>query len=90
MKNSPSTEAALRREFERRPPAVGATPKLLKELEIHYAKILPVQQRKMVRIVRRAMLRMLISCDGANSLRDHVAILENELRTGVPAPVPEW
>ena len=44
------------RAFERRPPALGATPELLTELKLHYARIPPVQQRSLYHSVHSKML----------------------------------
>ena len=86
----PAPEAEYREEFERRPPALGANPRLLQGLEAHYEILPPVQQRSMYRLVRSQMLRQLISCDGAATLPDLVGILRREMEAGTPSPVPEW
>ncbi|KAL9182089.1 hypothetical protein ACHAXT_012432 [Thalassiosira profunda] len=86
----PAPEAETREEFERRPPALGANPRLLRGLEAHYEILPPVQQRSMYRLVRSQMLRQLISCDGAATLPDLVGILRREMEAGTPSPVPEW
>lgn len=86
----PSPEAATRRAFERRPSALGATPALLAELQSHYDVLPPVQKRMLYRHVRSTMLRQLISCDGATDINDLVNILQGEMDSGIPSPVPEW
>lgn len=86
----PAPEAATRRAFERRPPALGATPALLAELQSHYELLPPVQQRMLYRHVRSTMLRQLMSCDGATNINDLVNILQEEMKSGTPSPVPEW
>ena len=88
----PSPEAEYRQEFERRSPALGATPALLEELKTHYAKLPDggVQQRKLYNCLRGQMLRQLISCDGAKCMDDLVDILQKEMDSGVPSPVPDW
>lgn len=88
----PSPEEETRSEFERRKPAMGATPEILDELKSHYERLAPypVQQRKLVKGLRSQMLRQLISCNGAQTLDDLVDILQNEITSGVPAPVPSW
>eukprot|EP00009_Paramoeba_aestuarina_P008371 CAMPEP_0201509450 /NCGR_PEP_ID=MMETSP0161_2-20130828/2502_1 /ASSEMBLY_ACC=CAM_ASM_000251 /TAXON_ID=180227 /ORGANISM="Neoparamoeba aestuarina, Strain SoJaBio B1-5/56/2" /LENGTH=272 /DNA_ID=CAMNT_0047904401 /DNA_START=45 /DNA_END=863 /DNA_ORIENTATION=- len=90
----PPPEAATRRAFERRPPALGITDDVLKGLREHYAILSssPVQQRQLSKLVRSTMLRQLISCDGVDrcDLEGHLQILEKERASGVPAPVPEW
>ena len=85
-------EAASRRAFERRLPALGITDQILAEYRTHYQRVMPVQQRKLSKGLRSRMLRMLISCDGVDpcNLEGHLAILENERNSGVPSPVPEW
>ena len=40
--------------------------------------------------LRDQMLRQLISCDGAKSMDDLVDILQKEMESGIPAPVPDW
>lgn len=86
----PAPEAATRREFDRRPPALGATPALLAELKSHHDMLPPVQQRILHGHVRSTMLRQLISCDGATAIDDLLEILEKEMKSGIPSPVPEW
>lgn len=86
----PAPEAASRREFERRTPALGATPDLLTELKMHYAILPPVQQRSLFKCLRDTMLRQLISCNGVATMDDLVDILQAEMDSGTPAPVPEW
>ena len=84
----PSPEAQYRQEFEHRPPALGATPALLNELRTHNAN--GVQQRSLYQSLRGQMLRQLISCDGAKCMEDLVDILQKEMDSGIPAPVPDW
>jgi len=85
----PAPEAATRRDFERRPSAIGATPQLLVELKGHHVLLSPVQQRMLYRHLRSTMLRQLISCDGAATMDDLVIILREEMDSGT-SPVPEW
>ena len=89
----PAPEAATRRAFERCPrrhlvPLQPCWP----SLQSHYGDLLPpVQQRMLYRHVRGAMLRQLVSCDGAtNNIDDLVDILQQEIMSGTPSPVPEW
>jgi len=87
----PSPQAAYRRAFERRKPAMGADQDLLLEIKTHYNSLPPgVQQRSLYSSVRSEMLRQLISCNGASTMDDLLEILQKELDTGVPAPVPDW
>ena len=86
----PTPEDEYRHEFENRPPAMGATPLLLNELRTHHVKLPPVQQRLLYRSVRYQMLRQLISCDGAETINDLLGILQKEMESGTPAPVPDW
>ena len=88
----PTPEAQYRQEFESRPPALGATPALLEELRTHNAKLSAggVQQRMLFQSLRDQMLRQLISCDGAKSMEDLVDILQREMESDIPAPVPDW
>lgn len=85
-----SPEGEYRREFERRPPAMGATPQLLDEIASHCTRLPPVQLRSLKSLLRDQMLRQLISCDGAATVEDLVNILREEMESGVPALVPEW
>jgi len=60
------------------------------EIRMHN-KILPnVQQRMLLKHLRSNMLRQLIACPGACTLEDLLKILEAEIDSGVPAPIPEW
>jgi len=88
----PTPEAQYREEFENRPPALGATPAMLEELRTHNAKLQKggVQQRRLFQTLRDQMLRQLISCDGAKCMEDLVDILQKEMESGIPAPVPDW
>ncbi len=88
MDSSPEEENRAR--FESRPPALGMTPDISSELKSHYATITPIQQRQMFSLLRGHMLRQLISCDGADKFEALVDILENEMKSGTPAPVPQW
>lgn len=83
-------EAATRRAFEKRPPAMGATEKLLNDVAHHYQRLPSVQQRRLLASIRSRMMRMLISCDGAVTLEDHISILRKEIQTGICGPVPSW
>ena len=88
----PSPIAKYKEQFENRPPALGATPQLLAELKAHDAK-LPlggVQQRMLFQSLRDQMLRQLISCDGAKCMADLVDILQKEMESGTPSPIPDW
>ena len=71
----PSPEAEYRQGFDRRPPALGATPELLAELKEHYVLLEPVQQREIYSVLRSQMLRQLISCDGAADIDGLIDIL---------------
>jgi len=68
------------------------SPALLEELITHNSKLPKggVQQRMLFQSLRDQMLRQLISCDGAKSMDDLVDILQKEMESGIPAPVPEW
>lgn len=83
-------DAEGREEFLARKPALGATPALLQELEEHYQRITPVQQRMLLGSIRHKMLRQLIPCCGAKTLDDHIHILREEMESGTPSPVPGW
>uniref|UniRef100_A0A7S1VME9 MYND-type domain-containing protein n=1 Tax=Grammatophora oceanica TaxID=210454 RepID=A0A7S1VME9_9STRA len=84
-------EASTRRDFDRRKPALGATKRELQELASHNDRLPSgVQQRKLLKMLRSTMLRQLITVDGAVTLEDHIKILENEIETNTPAPVPKW
>ena len=48
------------------------------------------EQRRLYRCLRSQMLRQLISCDGAETMNDLVGILQKEMESGTPAPVPDW
>lgn len=88
MRSNPDAE--YRAEFERRSPALGATQDILDELKARHMKLPPVQKRSLYRSLRSAMLRQLISCDGASTMEDLLNILQQEMDSGVPAPVPDW
>lgn len=77
-------------EFLQREPAMGVTDDLLQDMRAHNATLLPVQQRILFHNVRYKMLRQLISCSGAQTLDELLDILEAELESGIPAPVPAW
>ncbi|KAL7574435.1 hypothetical protein ACA910_015808 [Epithemia clementina (nom. ined.)] len=83
-------EASTCREFEQRPPAIGATDDLLNSLPEHTNKLVPVKKRILFNTLRSTMLRHLIACPGAQTVDDLVYVLREELRTGVPAPIPSW
>lgn len=85
-------EAATRRAFERRPPALGITDAILKEYREHWARLPPIQKRMLAKTLHGRMLRMLISCDGLDprDLEGHLQILEAERASGTPSPVPDW
>ena len=79
-----------REEWDNRPPALGATPKLLAELQSHYAILPNIQQRILHKSLRDKMLRQFISCDGStNSMDDLVNILQKEMESGIPSSVPD-
>jgi hypothetical protein len=86
----PSPEAATRREFERRPPALGASKELLVESRMHAKLLPPVQQRRLFSGLRSKLLRHLIPCSGASTTDQLLDILQAELDSGVPAPIPGW
>ena len=86
----PTPQEEDREEFEQRPPALGATQDILDEISSHYQLLPPVQQRSLYSHLRSIMLRNLISCDGVATLDELVDILQQELDSGIPAPVPDW
>jgi len=63
-----SHEAASRRQFERRPPALGATPALLAELHTAHHVLPPVQQRILLRSLRESMCWCVCGCMSHRSL----------------------
>lgn len=84
-------EAATRRQFERRPPAMGCPSKdVLEECLTHSERLPPVQQRILFRRLRDTMLRHLIPCDGISTIGGLIDILKHEMDTGIPSPVPDW
>lgn len=85
-------DAEGRKEFEKRPPALGLNGRMLDEIE-GYPNILHVttsQIRRFFELIKGTMLKNLISCNGSQTLSDLVSILREELSTGVPSPVPSW
>lgn len=57
---------------------------------MHYAVLPPVQQRSLYKCLRGTMLRQLISCNVAGTMDNLVDILQQEMDSGTPAPVPDW
>jgi hypothetical protein len=72
----PSPQAATRREFERRPPALGASKELLVETRMYDILLPPVQQRALFSSLRSSMLRQLIPCSGASTTDQLLDILQ--------------
>jgi hypothetical protein len=85
-------EACSRREFEARKPALGLSLAEVDELEAHekLEDLLPVQRRKLFHLLRSALLRHLIPCDGCSTVTALCGVLRAEIASEVPAPVPEW
>lgn len=73
-----------------RSPSLGATQALLDECRRHNEVITPVQQRELYNSLKSKMLRVLISCSGAKTINELLDILELELKSGTPAPLPDW
>ena len=90
MKDRANPDALDKEEFLLRSPALGATQALLDECRRHIEVITPVQQRELYNSLKFRMLRVLISCSGAKTINDLLDILELELRSGTPAPIPDW
>mmetsp|Transcript_14917 Transcript_14917/g.33285 ORF Transcript_14917/g.33285 Transcript_14917/m.33285 type:complete len:224 (-) Transcript_14917:355-1026(-) len=86
----PRPDAEYKREFLKRKPAMGASADILAEIRVHNALLPAVQQRKLFNSLRGQMLRQLIPCPGAKTVEELCGLLEAELDSGVPAPVPEW
>ena len=85
-------EAEFRREFEKRSPALGFNQENLDSIlqYVNTLGVLPHQIRKFFEFVREMMLNQLIPCDNCKDIPDLVAILQAELSSGIPAPVPSW
>ena len=79
--------------FRQRSPALGLTKEQVEHIRVHNSRLLPeggVQQRKLFQCLRDQMLRYLISTSGASTLDDLLGILEAEIDSGIPAPIPSW
>ncbi len=76
--------------FRTRRPAMGLSREELNCLRHHATSILPVQQRLLFRMLQNTLVVNLISCDGASSIGELLAILEGELERGGVSPIPEW
>ena len=85
-------EAPSRAEFERRKPALGLSRKQIQQLRDHYndPRLLPVQKRMFLDYLREKMLRQCISTDGCTTVEELLTILEAEIDSNTPAPVPDW
>ena len=71
LMNEPARpEACSRREFEARKPALGLSLAEVDELEAHekLEDLLPVQRRNPFSLLRSALLRHLIPCDGCSTV----------------------
>ena len=88
----PAPEAAYRAKFEKRSPALGLSYAMLDEVSTYEKNpaFLPVQRRNLFSLLRCQMLRHLIPCSGCATIDDLLAILHNEISTGIPAAVPKW
>ena len=90
LNDIPPPDAEYKSKFLARKPALAATPDLLKELEDHFHRVTPLQQRMLLGAIREKMLRQLIPCSGAITFEDHTKILKAEMASGTPSPVPDW
>ena len=87
-----SPEAAMRQQFEARPPALGLTLAEINAYEQHsqHPGLTPQQHRLVFRHLRDMMLRHLIACSGCTKTAELTAILRTEHESRKPAKVPEW
>jgi hypothetical protein len=85
-----TADAESKDKFLKRKPALGVTSTFLDETRRHNSLLPPVQQRILFSIMRSSMLRQLIPCSGACKLDDLLDILQVQLDSGVPSPIPEW
>ena len=85
-------DAEGRKDFEKRPPALGFSSKMIDDIERYpNTKMVTTSQiRRFTNTIKRKMLRNLISCNDCKTLSDLVLILREELSNGVPSPVPSW
>lgn len=79
-----------RAEFLKRKPALGFTLEELDLLREHVALLLPVQRRLLFRMLQNSLATNLICCSGARSTNELLLILENEIKSGQPSPIPPW
>mmetsp|Transcript_12929 Transcript_12929/g.14572 ORF Transcript_12929/g.14572 Transcript_12929/m.14572 type:complete len:229 (-) Transcript_12929:138-824(-) len=77
-------------EFKKRPPALGVTQSLIDETREHEKLLTPPQKRELYGTIKHRMLRVLIPCSGVESTGELLDILEKELKSGKPSPVPDW
>ncbi len=77
-------------EFLQRKPAVRFSLEELELLREHVSSLLPVQQRLLFKMLRNNLATNLISCDGARSIEELLLILEDEIKSGQPSPIPAW
>jgi hypothetical protein len=77
-------------EFLKREPALGMSSHELELLRLHAPSLLPVQHRLLFNMLQNSLASNLISCDGAASLEELFSLLESELKSGKPAPIPAW
>lgn len=87
-----SPEAEFRRAFEARPPALGLTSSQIDALLVHSKnpKLSASQVRGFFGSIQSSMLRSLIPTSGCGTMADLCAVLHAELKSGIPALVPDW
>lgn len=90
FENFPNPDNFDKDRFMRRKPAMNITSNLIKEIRGHYHSLPPVQQRFLFKSLQSKMLTALISTSGANTIDKLLDILQAEIDSGIPAPIPEW
>lgn len=88
----PVPDMEEKEDFLRRKPAMSATPALIAEARKHYHRLspYPVQQRRLFKMIRSKLLRQLIPCSGVSAFDGLMDILQSELDSGIPSPIPDW
>lgn len=88
----PLPEEDTRSEFEARASAMGLSLVQLEELLQHVCQpnFLPVQKRRVFRMLQHKMLQQLIPSSGCTNIEALIDVLKQELVDNTPAPVPTW
>ena len=59
-------------------------------LRFNHPTVSAAQKRRAFRILMSYMLNNVISCNGVSTFEGLVAVLMDEIKRGIPAPIPSW